>query len=73
MVHSQWLQAALDEFDNASTTTDRWDALYVVLYNIIRVLETFRQTYLHIGKAGMIIGVDGTNTTTSITRRAPTP
>lgn len=43
--------------------------LHSLLGMIIDVLATFRQTYMHIGRAGMIIGVDGTKTASGIGRR----
>lgn len=36
------------------------EKLYTLFTTIISVLATFRQTYMHIGRAGMIIGIDGT-------------
>ena len=43
------------------------------LFSILDILATFRQTYLHIGKAGMVIGVDGNKSASGITRRTDPP
>ena len=40
---------------------------------IINILSTLRITYMHVGEAGMVIGVDGTKSPAGIPRNAPDP
>ena len=54
-------------------TLENEGSLRSAILEIIHILSTLRITYMHVGEAGMVIGVDGTKSPAGIPRNAPDP
>ena len=62
------LEEAITHSGSTSTLASP-GALKSVLSDILRILGSLRLVYMHIGNAGMVIGVDGSKTSSGIARR----